>query len=271
MKFGRIGLLVGAALCGWVGSARAYQCKHSEDSEYITLHWADRRIEYAIESDFQAPVPVIQASFASWAVEPCTDVLFIPMGMVEPGTEVNRVGAIQEGWQAEGHDPTAIALTFTVYEPKSGELRRARIALNEEDYDFTDLATASECPGGQQVYDYGSVLTHEAGHFIGLDHTTVGQGDRNDPTMTPTVDPCEREKRTLAPDDIAGLCRIYPAGEPSQTCLSLPIQASYVSSQAFGCRATGGLSEAGPPFGLFLVVVALLWRSRTCGRVRERG
>ncbi len=264
----RVAGLVLLALLGWAKDAAAYQCKHSEDSEYLTLHWSERRIEYAVEEGFEAPYPVVQAAFASWAVEPCTDLIFLPMGTVAPGAEVNVVGAIREGWQEAGYDPVAVAVTSTFYEPATGQLRRARITVNDEDYDFIDLTR--ECGGGEQVYDYGAVLTHEAGHFIGLDHTSVGAGDRNDPTMAPTVDPCDREKRTLAPDDVAGLCRIYPTGEPPQTCLSLPIQARYVSSQAFGCR-TGAVPGPSWPGAVLLLLGISLLRSRTCGRVRERG
>ncbi len=61
--------------------------------------------------------------------------------------------------------------------------------------------------------DLDSLLTHEAGHLLGLGHT-------RDPaaTMYPGYELGSVELRTLAADDVAGVCSIYPPKRhPSST------------------------------------------------------
>jgi MYXO-CTERM domain-containing protein len=54
--------------------------------------------------------------------------------------------------------------------------------------------------------DLRNTLTHEVGHFVGLAHA-------RDPaaTMDASTQMREVEKRTLAADDVDGVCAIYPA------------------------------------------------------------
>src|SRR4030095_4318628 len=54
-------------------------------------------------------------------------------------------------------------------------------------------------------YDIQSVLTHEIGHFVGLDHSGLVSS-----VMVPFAAPGQLEQRTLAYDDIAGVSEIYP-------------------------------------------------------------
>lgn len=65
--------------------------------------------------------------------------------------------------------------------------------------------------------DLRNTLTHEAGHFLGLAHPCSGTACAAHPelqplTMFPSTSPGEVQKRTLDPDDVAGVCAIYPAG-----------------------------------------------------------
>jgi hypothetical protein len=58
------------------------------------------------------------------------------------------------------------------------------------------------------------VLTHEAGHFLGLSHSID-----NSATMKPVYDPVRDGEsfRSLAPDDVAGICAIYPPDRKAST------------------------------------------------------
>jgi hypothetical protein len=59
----------------------------------------------------------------------------------------------------------------------------------------------SGCSG---EYDIDSIMTHEAGHIIGLGHSSVAGA-----TMYPSISACNTAPRSLAADDIAGRDDLY--------------------------------------------------------------
>jgi MYXO-CTERM domain-containing protein len=66
-----------------------------------------------------------------------------------------------------------------------------------------NLSTSTTVPANG--FDLLSVITHEAGHFLGLAHATDSKA-----TMFASYKPGTSSLRTLAADDIAGICEIYP-------------------------------------------------------------
>ena len=61
--------------------------------------------------------------------------------------------------------------------------------------------TAATCSNGFYIIDVG---THEFGHVVGMGHSTVA-----DATMFPSTVFCNKAIRTLAPDDVAGISKLY--------------------------------------------------------------
>jgi hypothetical protein len=152
----------------------------------------------------------------------------------------------------ECHQPGQLALT-TIWSKACGQIVEADVEVNADqsgpgagfmwaDLDVTDV-------GGR--HDLQNALTHEMGHFIGLDHTCALYGayplDKNHrpivpvdnlgqpvpscddvsypepdmnmtPTMYPSARPGDLDKRTLSDDDRAGLCAIYPVGANPVSC-----------------------------------------------------
>ncbi len=135
--------------------------------------------------------------------------------------------------------------------------------------------------------DLQNTVTHEAGHFLGLAHpceadpgtatangvpVCSGHPEMTSVTMFPSASPGEISKRTLAPDDVEGVCAIYP--RPATAALApaaeLAVARSAVSStNAFQCvpqpsraKSSGGGCGAGTatPGGL----AALARRSCCC-------
>jgi MYXO-CTERM domain-containing protein len=78
--------------------------------------------------------------------------------------------------------------------------------------DTTPVCTRSDQEGCVDT-DLQNTATHEAGHFLGLSHSP-----EPDATMYASAPIGETAKRTLADDDVAGLCELYPAGGPPTTC-----------------------------------------------------
>jgi hypothetical protein len=105
-----------------------------------------------------------------------------------------------DSWPYTGADD-ALALTTLSYNPATGEIYDADIELNTHGTNFT----LDEVTPPIQA-DFQSIMTHEVGHFLGLDHSRVGMT-----TMREHYDGT-LEFRSLDPDDIAGVCAIYPPG-----------------------------------------------------------
>jgi hypothetical protein len=84
----------------------------------------------------------------------------------------------------------------------TGEIVDADIALDAGHHAFCLSDGPGGCKPGQ--FDLCSTLTHEVGHFLGLDHSLVP-----DATMYASAPAQESKKCDLAPDDEAGLCTTY--------------------------------------------------------------
>jgi len=65
-------------------------------------------------------------------------------------------------------------------------------------------------------HDLLSILTHEAGHFLGIDHSRVDGS-----IMQISLSPGE-VRRTLGEDDISAICAIYPPDDTSRVCDQAP-------------------------------------------------
>lgn len=156
-------------------------------------------------------------------------------------------------WEVDAtHDAGVLALTWIVMDLRTGEILDTDMELNDLDPARPEQAgwyftcspaswpdTAPICtapPYGQQscaYVDVGNTVTHEVGHIIGLDHVS-------DPgaTMAATAPAGELTKRSLAADDVAGMCDIYPAGRRTAACWQPP--------SGCGC----GSGDAWPLLGL---------------------
>lgn len=163
--------------------------------------------------------------------------------------ERNRIAMRVGAWCRDPDHPTdrtcrdseiiAVTTLFNVNHPgfsDDGRLLEADIELNAVDWEW---ATLPDPPTQDQTffnkYDLASALTHEMGHFIGLDHTcTVGPSkaridDQGNPvpdymsipdaqytqireaTMYPIIDMGQISARSLTDDDTNAACAIYPA------------------------------------------------------------
>jgi hypothetical protein len=180
------------------------------------------------------------------------------------GQNVNSVIFVREGWSDERmHDPRAYAVTLVWHDPRSGEIWDADVEINEARGPYA-VCPASGCEPGQ--VDLENTLTHEMGHYFGLAHTP------DDPlaTMWAMAVDGETLKRDLQPDDIAGLCAIYPPGTLPDTCDPTPRGGLGLDCQrpGCGCRVVGrGAPDSTPLAGLLPALALVVWR---CVRSRAR-
>jgi hypothetical protein len=120
------------------------------------------------------------------------------------GRETNGVYLLRN-WPYEA---AKLAVTVVTYEMDSGRLLDADIVVNGK----ANFALLNEpVVPGKASYDLGGVLTHEAGHVLGLGESNSGQ----DATMWPYAKPDDTDKRTLAQDDEDGAVTSYVGAPPS--------------------------------------------------------
>ncbi len=131
---------------------------------------------------------------------------------VEYSTEKANANLIvfrDDAWPHD--DDSVLALTTVTYSMSSGEIYDADMEVNTADHHFT---TDDKAPD----IDLLSVATHEAGHFLGLAHSSDSEA-----TMFAAYAPGTVGQRTLGADDMAGICAAYsPSAPPHGKCDPTP-------------------------------------------------
>lgn len=154
------------------------------------------------------------------------------------------------------HSYMAVALTTITYLASDSASSDGEIVDTDVEFNGVDFAFTTD--GNPTQFDIQSILTHELGHVLGLDHTCDDGAISPTPldhTGTP-IPSCypqaqlppavtettmynfapagETSKRTLEPDDSAGLCAIFPIADDPQVCKPVPRVSPH---PACGCSA----------------------------------
>ena len=108
-------------------------------------------------------------------------------------------------------DPVnTLALTTVTYGVRDGEIFEARTEINS----FMHVLTIGEPSTGGDAIDLQTVLTHEAGHFLGLAHS---------PEQTAVMYAFYQPGLTqLTPDDEEAICSVYPPHASGCGCRLAP-------------------------------------------------
>lgn len=253
------------------------------------LFWTSRCLQVRVHqtASKQASLATIRtttaSAFARWAAvtcDPCgvtgkpslvtteageTDCKF---GYLRDAPNTNVVVFRDTGWT---HDIGMLALTTVSFRKDTGEIVDADIEVNSAQQ---KISTGAADPS---AFDLDSILTHEAGHLLGLAHSPVA-----DATMRPRYDEGDLSLRDLAPDDVCGICAVAPPGRDAPcngtsaaTCAATADGGTTPTpspgGDGGGCTIRARSSNASPAAAL--AVVALLLsrlRSRNARAPRSR-
>jgi hypothetical protein len=180
-------------------------------------------VGYSINQGGTTSVPfeevkrVVDASFATWVTASRCDT-----GQPTPGITASNLGTaacseigfssitgnqnlvlFRDAKWPHSEPSLTLGLSTVTFNSGTGEIFDADIEINSSK---GDLSTSDPVPANK--VDLQVVLTHEIGHFFGLAHTTSAQA-----TMAVKYDTKTTLSRTLSPDDVAGLCAIYPTAK----------------------------------------------------------
>ena len=190
------------------------------------LFWRSRCVGFSLQEDasrqvsYDAATRAVAAGFARWATASCDGgtasidarnlgpVSCSAVGFNTRAANQNTITFRDGAWKPDdeaalpgGLRGETIALTTTSYSTRTGELVGADMEINSSQFAFS--ATGEPAAG---AFDLEAVITHEAGHFLGLAHTP----DRA-AVMYAGGEPGRTLQRDLKLDDVSAICDAYPA------------------------------------------------------------
>jgi hypothetical protein len=228
----------------------------------VPLVWKRPCVGWSLQKDASVKVsfaevePIVTAAFAAWTSAACPGggTPAIVVKEAEPtvcalheynqdAANANIIAFRDTSWPYAG-TANILALTTVTYDLENGEIYDADMELNSFGTDFTIGDTNVD-------FDLLSIVTHEAGHFLGLAHSTDQSA-----TMFPDYKPHTTNLRDPSADDTAGICAIYPPGTNAGVCDITPRHGfstlcaadqppSAGTESGGGCAATGRSSGEG--------------------------
>lgn len=208
-------------LAGAPAPAGAY-LKLGTTFDGLSLKWRPGTITYFISTS-REEVPLadferaVTRGFGEWNAVPTATVDFQFGGFVgnEPfdSDDVNTIG-----FMSRPDLERVLASTTFFFDTRTGEILEADIFFNSA-FDW------SSADGGESGrFDLQSIAAHEAGHFLGLGHSAIGETERLSSggrrliaagaLMFPIAFSAGSvDGRELRADDIAGVSDVYPSSD----------------------------------------------------------
>jgi hypothetical protein len=263
-----------------VGTAADYDATMNGCSDKgVPLFWRNACVGYSLyrqpstKIGYDEAANLISQAFTRWTGATCPS---DPNGQSRASIDVRDLGPVDcknieyvsgvanqnvivfrdDHWP---YPPRVLGLTTVKFNPTTGEIYGADMEINTLGMDplvFRDPVR----PGD---YDFLSIVTHEAGHFLGMAHSDV---EHTTMYASYSHETGETFQRYLSPDDILGICTIYrPDGErsvlnekvyPAPGCDPTPRGGfSTTCQEKPGFRCDSAASPARPSYGVFWGIV----------------
>jgi hypothetical protein len=259
-------------------------------TEGLPLYWRGACVSYSVVRAASARItlaeatPLIDQAFTTWTSAACSGgAVGIAASATDPvdcsevkynqnGPNQNMIAFRDTSWPYSDPNNT-LGLTTVTFNADTGEIYDADMEINASG---KNLTVGDPVPANG--YDLLSVVTHEAGHFLGLAHATSATS-----TMFASYKPGTTSLRSLTADDVAGLCSIYPSSsernvstvvDPSGTLASTACDPTPrhgfgttcaenpAPSQDKGCTITPKSTSASPMMALAGILSGILVRRR---------
>ncbi len=240
---------------------------YTSDKNGLPLRWFQDVVRYQVSSAEPEEIhrevlaDVVQRSMAVWGnTAPCAlpRLSYAGTNEAEEGgyktsDNVNLVVMVgdRDAWLGKGLARNVVAMTTLTYQRSTGALVDADVELNDWNFFFT-----ATTPPPEQGMDLMNTLVHEAGHFLGLDHSEDPRA-----TMFWKAPSGESSKRDLDRDDIEGICWLYSESASEAGGLD-SVQSP---GTAPGPQPTCSAGMSGHPtlaWPLMLLLLAGLWGRR---------
>jgi hypothetical protein len=219
------------------------------DGGLYPLYWRNQCVGYSFQPTPSKYVTLDQATqvaaqaFTTWANAPCengvpsifaSQLPAVECNVVPPQGHNNVIMFRDDVWP---YDDAANAIGFTTLTVRlsTGEILGADVEINTAEYTIVTSAPPAESTA--TTYDLASILTHEAGHFLGLAHsadTTAVMYAYYKPGST-----------SLSPDDVAGICSIYSSDGSRNTSEGMLASLNCDPSPVLGFELECGSLDAG--------------------------
>lgn len=210
-------------------TATAYTPQFADEAQTVPLRWRGKTITVSVSNSFSRAnsnikpdseiIEAVKNSFEAW--ENVADIRFeikqsdkqaiSPAGKSGDGISLITIAQTPENLLLFSGENSEVAAYTRIFYNRRGNITEADIVLNPYAQFSTDGTIGS--------FDIQATLTHEIGHLLGLDHSTVSastvfahQG-KNGTYSLPSF-----SYRTLADDDITGVRDLYGAENGNEKC-----------------------------------------------------
>ena len=219
-------------LLSFSSPAAAYTTQFADSDETLRLHWNTRLIPIVFSTSLKEQnlsirpdsdvAGAIENSLEAW--EKAANVKFqvswtdkqtvSPTGKSGDGVSLVTIGQTAENLMMFGGDADTISARTRIFYNRKGYITEADIVLNPYEQFSTD--------GAFGTFDFQAILTHEIGHLIGLDHSSViGATMHEHQGRNGIYNLASFSSRTLAEDDIAGIRALYGANPAEENCCGI--------------------------------------------------